>query len=90
MAKKPYSYVPATVEEPSGASTDEPPMPVFEAPPVAPEEEAPPAPVATNREDDALAKRLTDYVHHRLNQHLPTAVEFYVQELREVISGKPA
>lgn len=68
------------------------PPPVFEAPSIAPADEPPPEPptiaiVATNREDDALAKRLTDYVHHRLNQHLPAAVEFYVQELREVIAG---
>lgn len=85
MAKKPYSYTPATVEEPSGASTDEPPAPVIEA---TPPEPPPIAIVATISEDEALTERLTDYVHHRLNQHLPSAVEFYVAELRGVISGK--
>lgn len=70
------------------------PPPVFEATPIATAEDPPPAPepptvaiVAKSSEDDALAKRLTDYVHHRLNQHLTAAVEFYVQELREVIAG---
>lgn len=55
-----------------------------------PPEPPPVAIVATIGEDEALAQRLTDYVHHRLNQYLPAAVAFYVAELREVIAGKRA
>lgn len=79
MAKKPYSYTPATVEEP--------PAPASEA---LPPEPPPIAITATSREDEALTERLTNYVHHRLNQHLPSAIAFYVAELREVIAGKRA
>lgn len=75
MAKR----YPFTKEPEVETSASEPPP--IEAPPVEP---VPPGPTA----DELLTKRLTDYVHHRLNQHLPSAVEFYVQELRDVIAGK--